>query len=55
MSEWRMYKREPKDEWRFPGTEENRTEEQARADREATRRAIAANVPCAALTEHWWK
>jgi len=35
--------------------DKQRTEEQARADREATRRAIAANVPCAALTEHWWK
>lgn len=27
----------------------------ARADREATRRAIAANAASAALTEHWWK
>ena len=38
MSEWRMYKREPKDEWRYPGTEENRTEQEIRkerADREA--------------------
>ena len=33
-----IYKREKKDAWHFPGTEEQRTEEQARADREAKKR-----------------
>ena len=51
------YPREPKDKWRFPGTEENRTEQEIRkerADREATKQAVASAQMYRAMFPQLW-